>query len=98
MTPGTRWSASAPHPWTCWSSAVPDPPAGEGGMTRGPRRLAAIRPDGMGDVLLTGPAVRAMSRAGRVAFLAGPAGAAAAALLPGVHRVICCVIPWIEPD
>jgi ADP-heptose:LPS heptosyltransferase len=67
-------------------------------MTRGPRTLAAIRPDGMGDVLLTGPAVRAMSRAGRVAFLAGPAGAAAAALLPGVHRVIRCAIPWIDPD
>jgi ADP-heptose:LPS heptosyltransferase len=67
-------------------------------MTRGPRTLAAIRPDGMGDVLLTGPAVRAMSCAGRIAFLAGPAGAEAAALLPGVHRVIRCAIPWIDPD
>jgi ADP-heptose:LPS heptosyltransferase len=66
-------------------------------MTR-PRTLAAIRPDGLGDVLLTGPAVRAMAGAGRVAFLAGPAGAAAAALLPGVHRVIKCAIPWIDPD
>lgn len=63
-----------------------------------PRTLAAIRPDGMGDVLLTGPAVRAMARAGRVAFLAGPGGAAAAALLPGVHQVITCAIPWIDPD
>jgi ADP-heptose:LPS heptosyltransferase len=63
-----------------------------------PRTLAAIRPDGMGDVLLTGPAVRAMSQAGRVAFLAGPGGAAAAALLPGVHQVISCAIPWIDPD
>jgi ADP-heptose:LPS heptosyltransferase len=67
-------------------------------MTSGVRMLAAVRPDGMGDVLLTGPAVRAMSRAGRVAFLAGPAGAAAAALLPGVHRVIRCAIPWIDPN
>lgn len=67
-------------------------------MKRGPRTLAAIRPDGMGDVLLTGPAVRAMAGAGKVAFLAGPAGAAAAALLPGVHRVIRCAIPWIDPD
>jgi ADP-heptose:LPS heptosyltransferase len=66
--------------------------------TGGPRTLAAIRPDGMGDVLLTGPAVRAMSRSGRVAFLAGPAGAAAAELLPGVHRVVRCAIPWIDPD
>lgn len=67
-------------------------------MTRPARTLAAIRPDGMGDVLLTGPAVRALAQAGRVAFLAGPAGAAAAALLPGVHRVIRCAIPWIDPD
>ena len=67
-------------------------------MRQAPRTLAAVRPDGMGDVLLTGPAVRAMSRAGRVAFLAGPGGAAAAALLPGVHRVISCAIPWIDPE
>lgn len=67
-------------------------------MTRSARTLLAIRPDGMGDVLLTGPAVRAMARAGRVAFLAGPAGAAAAALLPGVRRVLRCTIPWIDPD
>ena len=67
-------------------------------MSRSRRTLAAIRPDGMGDVLLTGPAVRAMSRSGQVVFLAGPAGAEAAALLPGVHRVVRCSIPWIDPD
>jgi ADP-heptose:LPS heptosyltransferase len=61
--------------------------------------VLAIRPDGMGDVLLTGPAVRALAAAGReVTFLAGPAGAAAAALLPGVTRVLTARVPWIDPE
>jgi ADP-heptose:LPS heptosyltransferase len=62
------------------------------------RALLAVRPDGMGDVLLTGPAVRAMAASGEVTFLAGPAGADAAALLPGVNRVLRCLVPWIDPD
>lgn len=38
--------------------------------------ILAVRPDGLGDVLLTGPAVRALAARGReVSFLAGPAGA-----------------------
>ena len=61
--------------------------------------VLAVRPDGMGDVLLTGPAVRAMAASGReVSFLAGPDGAAAATLLPGVTRVICARVPWIDPE
>jgi ADP-heptose:LPS heptosyltransferase len=63
-----------------------------------PRTLVAVRPDGMGDVLLTGPAVRAMARDGAVTFLAGPAGADAAALLPGVQRVLARRLPWIDPS
>ncbi len=64
-----------------------------------PSPLLAVRPDGLGDVLLTGPAVRAMAAGGReVIFLAGPAGAAAAALLPGVSRVITARLPWIDPE
>jgi ADP-heptose:LPS heptosyltransferase len=62
-------------------------------------RVLVIRPDGMGDVLLTGPAVRAVAASGaEVTFLAGPAGAGAAALLPGVGTVLTCELPWIAPD
>jgi ADP-heptose:LPS heptosyltransferase len=62
-------------------------------------RVLAVRPDGMGDVLLTGPAVRALAAAGRgVTFLAGPDGAAAARLLPGVDEVLTWRVPWIDPD
>jgi ADP-heptose:LPS heptosyltransferase len=61
--------------------------------------ILAVRPDGLGDVLLTGPAVRALAASGRdVSFLAGPAGAEAAALLPGVSRVLAETLPWIDPE
>jgi ADP-heptose:LPS heptosyltransferase len=61
--------------------------------------VLVVRPDGMGDVLLTGPAVRAIAadEAG-VTFLAGPAGAGAAALLPGVGSVRTWEAPWIAPE
>jgi ADP-heptose:LPS heptosyltransferase len=53
----------------------------------------------MGDVLLTGPAVRAIASSGAdVTFLAGPHGAGAAALLPGVSRVLRWRAPWIDPE
>lgn len=55
------------------------------------------RLDNAGDVLLTGPAVRAIAHhTGPVTFLAGPHGAAAAELLPGVQRVLCWRAPWID--
>lgn len=53
----------------------------------------------MGDVLLSGPAVRALAAAGRgVSYLAGPRGRDAARLLPGVTDVLSWLVPWIEPD
>ncbi|MDX6207973.1 MAG: hypothetical protein QOE24_364 [Frankiales bacterium] len=63
------------------------------------RRVLCVRLDNAGDVLLTGPAVRAVAAAAdQVTFLAGPQGAAAAHLLPGVDRVQVWRCPWIEPD
>jgi ADP-heptose:LPS heptosyltransferase len=62
-------------------------------------RVLVVRPDGMGDVLLTGPAVRAIAASGAdVTFLAGPQGTGAAALLPGVNRVLEWRAPWIDPE
>lgn len=58
--------------------------------------VLVARLDNVGDVLLAGPAVRALgSRATRVSFLAGPRGADAAALLPGVDDVFCYDAPWV---
>ena len=58
------------------------------------RHCLAVRLDNAGDVLLAGPAVRAIAAAcGRVTMLAGPRGAAAARLLPGVDEVVA----WRAP-
>jgi ADP-heptose:LPS heptosyltransferase len=66
-------------------------------MTAG--RILAVRQDGFGDVLLTGPAIRALAHhADEVTLLAGPGGVEAAKLLPGVDRVLCWPSPWIEAE
>jgi ADP-heptose:LPS heptosyltransferase len=66
-------------------------------MTR-PKVLVA-RLDNNGDVLLAGPAVRAVARsASRVTLLCGPRGEAAARLLPGVDEVMVFRAPWIDPE
>ncbi len=57
--------------------------------------VLVARLDNTGDVLLAGPAVRAVAAsAARVTFLAGPAGVDAAALLPGVDDVWSFDAPW----
>ena len=67
-------------------------------MSRAGTVLVA-RLDNAGDVLLQGPMVRAVAHgADRVVFLAGPAGAAAAELLPGVDEVWTWACPWILGD
>lgn len=57
------------------------------------------RLDSAGDVLITGPAVRAVAAAhDRVLFLAGPRGSTAAELLPGVSDVLEWEAPWVDFD
>ncbi|MEU8665205.1 D-glycero-alpha-D-manno-heptose-1,7-bisphosphate 7-phosphatase, partial [Actinoplanes philippinensis] len=54
-----------------------------------PGGVLAVRSDSAGDVLVTGPAIRALAAgAGRVVLLCGPRGRAAAELLPGVDEII----------
>ena len=60
-------------------------------------RTLAVRLDSLGDVLVTGPAVRALAAAGPVDLLCGPQGRAAGALLPGVAEVLTWRAPWIDP-
>lgn len=61
--------------------------------------VLVARLDSDGDVLLSGPALRAVAAgADRVVLLAGPRGAAAARLLPGVDEVVVWHCPWIAPD
>lgn len=62
-------------------------------------RAVVARLDSAGDVLITGPAVRAVATAhGGVTFLAGPRGRAAAELLPAVDEIIEWQAPWVDFD
>jgi ADP-heptose:LPS heptosyltransferase len=66
-------------------------------------RVLAARLDSVGDVLLAGPAVRAIANGRRadggapndVVLLCGPQGGAAGSLLPGVSEVYSWACPWI---
>lgn len=70
----------------CWSHAV---------SRRAPHVLVA-RLDSAGDVLLTGPAIRAVAAgASKVTMLCGPLGRSAAELLPGVDDIIEWRAEWI---
>lgn len=77
------------------------PPAGgspAGGFPAG-RRCLAVRLDNVGDVLLAGPAIRAIAaRCDQVTVLAGPHGTAAARLLPGVAEALTWLAPWVDLD
>jgi histidinol-phosphate phosphatase family protein len=69
------------------------------GTPRRTGRILLARTDSAGDVLLTGPAVRAVAaHAGHVTLLCGPRGRAAAQLLPGVDDVVEFEAPWIDPE
>jgi ADP-heptose:LPS heptosyltransferase len=60
------------------------------------RRVLCVRLDSLGDVLVTGPAVRAVAAAvDHVTMLVGPLGAEAARLLPGVDDVRAWPCPWV---
>lgn len=67
------------------------------------RRVLVARLDSLGDVLISGPAVRAVAAGagpaagpGEVALLCGPRGRAAAELLPGVGPILEWTAPWID--
>jgi ADP-heptose:LPS heptosyltransferase len=63
------------------------------------RHVLVARQDSLGDVLLAGPAVRAVAAgAGRVTLLCGPRGRAAAELLPGVDEVVAAHAGWIDAE
>ena len=69
----------------------------------GHERLLVVRPDNLGDVLMTGPALAALAAAApraRVDLLASPAGAAAAALLPELSGTVVASVSWqrLGPD
>ncbi|GIE97748.1 HAD-IIIA family hydrolase [Paractinoplanes rishiriensis] len=71
----------------------PTPRSGRAGT------VLVVRSDSAGDVLLSGPAIRAVAAgAERVVLLCGPRGRAAASLLPGVDEIVEWRLPWIDPQ
>jgi ADP-heptose:LPS heptosyltransferase len=61
--------------------------------------VLCVRLDSLGDVLLTGGAVRAVAGAARrVTMLVAPTQTTAAALLPGVDAVLGFDAPWVPLD
>ncbi|MGN9777319.1 HAD-IIIA family hydrolase [Micromonospora sp. H33] len=75
--------------------------AAAGAAATGRRRAGTVllvRSDSAGDVLVTGPGIRAVAaHAERVVLLCGPRGRAAADLLPGIDAVVEHRLPWIDP-
>lgn len=62
-------------------------------------RALVARLDSIGDVLVCGPAIRAVAAGAEdVTFLVGPRGRSAAELLPGVDRIEEWCAPWIDPE
>lgn len=63
------------------------------------QRVLCIRLDGMGDVLMSTPAIRALKQARpgrRIALLASPSGAALAPFLPDVDAVLPYECAWVR--
>src|SRR5215216_1868728 len=73
-------------------------------MTEGWRdasNLLCVRLDTIGDVLMTGPALRALKAvapARRITLLTSPPGAAAAALLREVDEILVYEAPWMKRE
>ncbi|MBP2417676.1 glycosyltransferase family 9 protein [Microlunatus capsulatus] len=62
-------------------------------------RVLVARLDSLGDVLLAGPAVRAVAEtAAHVTLLVGPGGREVAGMLPGVDAVLEFTAPWVVLD
>jgi ADP-heptose:LPS heptosyltransferase len=78
--------------------ALDHPPVPAARQLGRPHTLVA-RLDSAGDVLLQGPAVRAVAAGSRrVTMLCGPRGASAAELLPGVDELVVYPAEWIDPE
>lgn len=61
------------------------------------RRILCVRLDTIGDVLMTGPALRALCREGRrVTLMTSPSGAAIAELMPEVDELLVYEAPWMK--
>ncbi|RGC67328.1 D-glycero-beta-D-manno-heptose-1,7-bisphosphate 7-phosphatase [Micromonospora sp. MW-13] len=103
-TPVTRAEevAAAPHTAPTLPAAVEEILRRQAAVVAAVPRTAGtvlvVRSDSAGDVLVTGPGIRAVAaHAERVVLLCGPRGRAAAGLLPGVDEIVEWPLEWIDP-
>nr|WP_231134551.1 glycosyltransferase family 9 protein [Motilibacter deserti] len=90
--PRDTYPTSTPRP----TALQPAPEDRAPTAQRSGKRVLCVRLDSAGDMLVTGPAIRAVAAgAAEVVVLAGPEGEAAARLLPGVDEVVTWRCPWI---
>lgn len=61
-------------------------------------RILAVRTDGLANVLLAEPALRALATDGEVTLLCGSSGRLAAELLPSVSSTLVHDVPWTASD
>lgn len=67
--------------------------------TRSLRNILCVRLDAFGDVLMTEPALRAISQSMpdcRLTLLTSPAGAKAAEMFPYLHQILVYEAPWMK--
>src|SRR5215218_5186399 len=70
---------------------------GSGGIMGEARRLLVVRLDNIGDVVMTGPVLRALKEnlpGSHITLLASPGGSKAAPLLPWVDEVLAWRVLW----
>jgi ADP-heptose:LPS heptosyltransferase len=62
------------------------------------KKILVIRPDNMGDLLMSAPAIRALSESFKcdITLLTSTMALEASSLLPWINEVICYDLPWIK--
>ncbi|MDQ0637845.1 ADP-heptose:LPS heptosyltransferase [Pedobacter sp. W3I1] len=64
------------------------------------KHILVIRPDNMGDLLMSAPAIRALSESFgcKITLLTSQMAVEASALLPWIQEVICYDLPWVKTN
>ena len=90
-------TAGTPPPAAATATRPAVDPGDRAGAWAAAREVLCVRLDSIGDVLMTGPAMRALAAGGRrVTLLTSPAGAAVARLMPEVAETIVYEAPWMK--
>lgn len=64
------------------------------------KNILCIRPDNMGDIIMTGPALRALKQTFgcRITLLTSKMGALITPYIPEIDEAIVCTLPWVKSN